>query len=75
VTPVLVPTSAVPVLTGGATTVPALGYEEVTEEPPTISGLVTFQETVVVQLLAPEAIVQLGAERVPDIPAGGVQVE
>jgi hypothetical protein len=49
----------------------------VTADPRTTSGLVTLQERVEVQLLAPDAIVQgLGlAERVPDITGGSVQAK
>ena len=49
----------------------------VTADPRTTSGLVTLQERVEVQLLAPDAIVQgLGlAERVPDIGGAGVQLK
>ena|SRR3989344_7162498 len=71
-TPVLVPESALPVVTGGAITVP--GAETplllvllVTFEPSATSGLVTFQVIVVVQLLALRAMVQGGADMVPDM--------
>ena len=72
VTRVLVPESALPVVTGGAITVP--GAETplllvllVTLEPRATSGLVTVQERVVVQLLALRAMVQGGADMVPDM--------
>ena len=48
-----------------ATVVPAEGYEEVTDEVAT--GVVVDQEIVVLQELAPEAIVQEGVESVPVI--------
>jgi len=69
-----VPESTVPEVTGGVIMVLALGYEEVTEDPLTTSGFVVVQLKVVVQLLAPEAIVQLGAVRVPDIVAAAATV-
>ena len=47
------------------TTVPALGYVEVTDEVAT--GFVVLHEIVTPQLLFPEVMVQEGTEREPDM--------